>query len=150
MGADAWDVGKQVGQHRFKLCAVLIWSIHDLPAYGLLFGQVTKGYKGCLACGPNIFFRYLKHFKKPIYYNHRKWLQPNHAYMSNACEFNGKTKRRPTPKAMIGTKHLKHAIHYEVWKLTSSKDNNLCARMGVKHRSILFGFPYWKVNFATT
>jgi hypothetical protein len=30
-----------------------MWAIHDLHAYGLFLGQVTKGYKGCLAYGPN-------------------------------------------------------------------------------------------------
>jgi hypothetical protein len=29
-------------------------AIHDLPVYGLLLGQKTKGYKCCPRCGPNI------------------------------------------------------------------------------------------------
>jgi hypothetical protein len=28
---------------------ILMWTIHDLPTYGLLLGHVTKGYKGCMA-----------------------------------------------------------------------------------------------------
>jgi hypothetical protein len=32
---------------------ILVWAIHDLFAYGLLSSHVTKGYKGCMACGPN-------------------------------------------------------------------------------------------------
>jgi uncharacterized protein (UPF0212 family) len=31
-----------------------MWAIHDLLTYGLLLVQVTKGYKGCPTCGPNI------------------------------------------------------------------------------------------------
>jgi hypothetical protein len=32
-----------------------MWSIHDLLVYELLYGQVNKGYKRCLACDPNTF-----------------------------------------------------------------------------------------------
>jgi len=50
----AWDVRKLEGHCMFTLWPILMWSMHDLLAYGLLFGQGNKGYKGCLACGPNI------------------------------------------------------------------------------------------------
>lgn len=31
----------------------LLEAVHNLPVYGLLLGQKTKGYKCCLTCGPN-------------------------------------------------------------------------------------------------
>jgi hypothetical protein len=31
-----------------------MWYIHDYPTYGLASGQVTKGYKSCPQCNPNI------------------------------------------------------------------------------------------------
>jgi len=34
----------------FNLRANLMWSIQDFLAYGLLAGQVTKGYRGCSPC----------------------------------------------------------------------------------------------------
>lgn len=50
----AWDVRKLEGHRMFTLRPILMWSIHDLLAYGLFFGHVNKGYKGCPTCGPNI------------------------------------------------------------------------------------------------
>ncbi len=52
-GVHAWDVTKPIGDRRFIMHVFLMWSIHDLPTYGLLVGQVTKGYKGCPTYGPN-------------------------------------------------------------------------------------------------
>jgi hypothetical protein len=34
-------------ERKFQLRAILMWCIHDFPAYDLVSGQVTKGYKGC-------------------------------------------------------------------------------------------------------
>ena len=34
----------------FLLRAILLWTINDFPAYGLISGQQTKGYKGCRVC----------------------------------------------------------------------------------------------------
>jgi len=52
-GVHAWDVTRPIGDCRFTMHALLLWSIHDLLAHGLLAGQVTKGFKGCPTCGPN-------------------------------------------------------------------------------------------------
>jgi hypothetical protein len=42
-GVDAWDICQASGRRRFTLRIILIWAIHDLPAYGLFSRQVTKG-----------------------------------------------------------------------------------------------------------
>jgi len=63
-GVDAWDVTHPEGSRRFTLHAILIWSIHDLPTYGLLSKQMTKGYKGCLACGLTHMFSPFKSAKE--------------------------------------------------------------------------------------
>lgn len=31
---------------------LLKWTISDIPAYGLISGLCTKGFKACLLCGP--------------------------------------------------------------------------------------------------
>ncbi len=64
----------------FSFRAILIWSIHDLPTYGLFSGQVTKGYKGCPTCGPNTCARHSKLLGKTIYIGHRRWLQVDHPF----------------------------------------------------------------------
>jgi hypothetical protein len=39
-GVPAYDVGHVVGQRQFTVRAILMWTIHDYPAYGLMFGFV--------------------------------------------------------------------------------------------------------------
>ncbi len=70
-GVIAFDVSIEVGKQSFKLQGILMWTIHDFPAYGLIAGCVTKGYKGCPICGPAIVTQYSKHMKKMVYIGHR-------------------------------------------------------------------------------
>jgi hypothetical protein len=37
----------------FKMRALLLWTILDFPAYGLIFGLYTKGYLASLVCTEN-------------------------------------------------------------------------------------------------
>jgi hypothetical protein len=41
-------------QRHFMLRGVLIWTVSDFLAYGLISGQQTKGYHSCPCCGPLI------------------------------------------------------------------------------------------------
>ena len=38
------------GQISFMMKAAFIWTISDYPAYEMLSGQQTKGYKACPVC----------------------------------------------------------------------------------------------------
>ena len=42
---------------QFRMNVMIIFCIHDFPAYRLTAGCDTKGYNGCLACGPNTVSR---------------------------------------------------------------------------------------------
>jgi hypothetical protein len=53
-GVIAFDVPAEVGKQTFKLRRIFMWIIHDFPTYGLVVGCVTKGYKRCPICGPDI------------------------------------------------------------------------------------------------
>ena len=46
-GVKTFDV---VEKEYFTMRAIIFWAIHDLPAYGTLFGYSTKGYKACPDC----------------------------------------------------------------------------------------------------
>ena len=59
-----------------KLHDMLSWTVNDLPAYGLISGQVTKGHRGCPVCGPNVATRCSKVLKKIVYLGHRRQLPP--------------------------------------------------------------------------
>ncbi len=55
---------------------ILMWCAHDLPKYNLLSSQITKGYNGCLVCGPSTYSQHSKFIGKKIH--HTTWLKPNH------------------------------------------------------------------------
>ena len=79
-GERVWDEYKK--QH-FKLKALLFATITDLPGLGLLSGQVTKGYKGCVVCLDGTSAQFLKHSKKMVYMGHRRFLPSMHPYHKN-------------------------------------------------------------------
>jgi hypothetical protein len=66
-GVTSTDVSSETENKTFSLRAMLIWYKHDFPAYGLLSGQVTKGYKGCPECGPNVSTRRSRALGKNVY-----------------------------------------------------------------------------------
>ena len=47
---DAIDASAENVNRNFTLKVILMWCIHDFPAYGLVSGQVTKGTEGA----PNV------------------------------------------------------------------------------------------------
>jgi hypothetical protein len=79
-GVPAWDLSKQPNDQLFNLRAMVIWTIHDYPRYGLLTGCAYQGYKACLLCGPDITSRYSKPLLKCVYYESQRWLPEDHPY----------------------------------------------------------------------
>jgi hypothetical protein len=94
-GVDATDVSAMEGRQRFSLKAILIWCIHDFPAYGLASGQVTKGYKGCPECGPYVTTRRSLALGKNVYLGHRRYFNRGHPYRRQKRPFDGKEEVRP-------------------------------------------------------
>ena len=54
-GRPAVDASVPEGSKNFILQAILLWTINDLLAYGLVASQQVKGYKGCPVCVTNTF-----------------------------------------------------------------------------------------------
>ncbi len=132
-GVDAWDVACPIGSKIFTLHGILMWAIHDLLTYGLLSGEVTKGYKGCPAYGPNNGFHHSRALGKIIYCQHRKLLPLNHPFRSNSCDLDGKVERKPLPPILTRPKILEHATIYEAWKSNGMKEDSIpCTKSGMK------------------
>ena len=51
VGIDTHDASSYGGSQYFKLRVILMWIMHDFPAYGIVSRLVTKGYLGCPICG---------------------------------------------------------------------------------------------------
>jgi hypothetical protein len=55
-GVPTYHVGQIVEQRQFTLKTILVSTIHDYLAYGLVSGFVRQGYKACATCGLDITF----------------------------------------------------------------------------------------------
>ncbi|XP_057246778.1 uncharacterized protein LOC130589521 [Beta vulgaris subsp. vulgaris] len=101
-GVDAFDVysGK-----KFKLRAALHSTINDFPAYAMLSGWSTKGYKACPSCAN--FTESYKFGGKIVYPGSRKWLPIDHPFLFQANLFDGKKEYGLAPVPASGTEILK-------------------------------------------
>ncbi|KAL6144430.1 hypothetical protein ACLB2K_055123 [Fragaria x ananassa] len=91
----------------FQMRAALLWTINDFPAYAMLSGYSTKGFKACPTCGEETDSIRLHHGNKEIYMGHRMWLEDDHIFHTWYKNFNGSTEHRRPPKpiteSVIGT-----------------------------------------------
>ena len=80
-GIDCVDASQRNSDsNTFKLRGMLLWTVNDFPAYGLISGQITKGHKACPVCGPNVVTRRSKALKKNVYLGHRRHLPMAHQW----------------------------------------------------------------------
>jgi hypothetical protein len=63
-GVDCRDVKEK---ENFTLCAMLLWTINDFPAYAMLSGSSTKGKFACPYYHKDTNYLWLKHGKKYCY-----------------------------------------------------------------------------------
>jgi hypothetical protein len=91
------DAAKYMGSNFFNLRGILLWTIHDFPAYGIVAGCVTKGYKSCPVCGPGTISRRLVVLKKNLNDNqYRRWLPRDH-HWRESLGFDGKEECEECP-----------------------------------------------------
>jgi hypothetical protein len=143
------DAARWRGEATFTLRAILLWCIHDFPAYAMMAGTSNKGYCACPVCGPNTPSRYSDHLSKVVYGgSHRRWLPPDHPFRRDVIVF-PKEELREEPARMDATAHIRWAFlraeyaHYG-GRLAVEGDPMLCS--GVKRLPALFSLPYWRVG----
>ena len=140
------DASRFRGERYFLMRAMLIFCIHDFPAYGMVAGQVTKGYHACPVCGPNTLSRRSQFLKKNVYDNQaRRHLPPSHPLRSNSRDFGGSVE-------FTGAEVLQCAQEREHWLNNggqSGAPGDPVRTTGVKRKSILFRLPYWEVPHPT-
>ncbi len=135
-GGSCLGCDKTKGAVEVHIQGLLMWAIHDLLAYGLFSNQVTHGYKGCPMCGPNKISQDSKRLGKTTYVHHHRWLQRNHPYQTNVCDFNGKFGRSLPQPIMLGFDVLLQANLFETWKLKGGKEEgNPSQQNGVRKLS---------------
>jgi hypothetical protein len=157
-GVDAVDGAEPVGggSRRFKLRGILMWTISDFRAYGLISGLYTKGFLACPVCGPNTISRTAKGPKKfkQVFLGAHRWTRRNHPYRFN-LRFNGSEEHGTPPRRQTATNVLRGATSRAVY-LEGTGDgrpgrpdgmDDPYRRFGVRRRSILYDLPYWQVQY---
>ncbi|XP_024014993.1 uncharacterized protein LOC112088874 [Eutrema salsugineum] len=80
-GVQAFDISSQ---QNFIMCVVLMWTIGDFPAYGMLSGWTTHGRLSCPYCQDNTDAFQLKNGRKTCWFDcHRRFLPSSHPYRRN-------------------------------------------------------------------
>ncbi|KAL0427828.1 UNVERIFIED_CONTAM: hypothetical protein Slati_2957600 [Sesamum latifolium] len=68
-----WHVGVQTRDNAkdetFTMRAALMWTVNDLPAYGMASGWSTTGVMGCPVCIEDTRAFYLQNGRKPCYFD---------------------------------------------------------------------------------
>ncbi|KAL0440758.1 UNVERIFIED_CONTAM: hypothetical protein Sradi_0014700 [Sesamum radiatum] len=87
-----WYVGVRMygntTDEAFIMRAALMWTVNDLPAYGMAFRWSTIGIIGYPVCMDGTRAFHLQHGKKACYFDcHKKFLPKNHPYRRNKKTF---------------------------------------------------------------
>jgi len=161
LGVPAVDFTKPEGHRRFTVRALVMWTISNFPAYGLISGLCCKGYKGCPPCGPLTDARMARtgdvlpdgrtKGSKIVYGGVRHYLPRYHPYRKNR-RFNGMDEQCSTPSVVSGL----DVIRYATWRQSyldlggreNGKDDPVHVT-GVKLLSALYALPYWQVPYCT-
>lgn len=150
-GVHCHDAGRWRGETHFVLKAILLWCMHDYPAYGMMAGVTNKGYRGCPKCGVSTCGRYSHSLRKIVYGEcHRRWLPPNHPWRTDVTIFPNVELQAP-PIDMAADDHVRWAYLREEYiqhggVLDGEADPVSCS--GVKRLPSLFSLPYWRVMYS--
>jgi hypothetical protein len=148
-GVACYDAARWRGEATFALRAILLWCIHDFPAYAMLAGTTNKGYCACPICGLNTPARYSHNLSKVVYGGrHRRWLPADHPFRFDTSVFLTQ-ELESAPAPMDAAKHIRWAFmraeHARFGgRMGVDGDPTLCS--GVKRVPALFSLPYWKVR----
>jgi hypothetical protein len=146
-GVETWDAKLK---KNFPLRAVLLWTINDFPAYGMLSGWSTKGKFACPYCNKDTDYLWLKFGSKHCYMGHRRFLPSNHPWRRNKVSFNNKVETRDTPKPLTGEEVLQQYQSFEqvTFGKTARKRKHREEETrwhNWRKKSIFFQLPYWEI-----
>ena len=152
-GIRVQDAAQYNGESNFLMRAAVLWTIHNFPAYGIVAGCVTKGYRACPICGPNTISRRSKALKKNCFdCQARRFLPPRHPRRTSEAEkYNGIPELRPKPPPVTADEVLRWGGLRQGWveRGAAPKADDPARRFGIKRISSLFQLPYWQVRGVT-
>ena len=144
------DARSLLGMQQFKLRAVLMWTLHDFPAYGLISGLTTKGFKACPVCGPHTVSRRSNVLRKNVYCPcHRRYLHEEHYFRAADAAFDNQSEHETEEEPLSGNQTIRRGSESEAYIHAggTEKDEEFPAKEhGVKRVSALYQLPYWRVS----
>jgi hypothetical protein len=144
------DAGAYMGLTHFNMRAVLMWCLHDFPAYSLISGLTTKGFKACPVCGPHTSSRRSAILRKNVYCNHhRRYLPRDHYFRGADAAFDNEALDEIEEPPLSGNQTIRRGKDSEAYidGGGSEKDPEFPAKEhGVKRVSALYQLPYWRVS----
>ena len=149
-GVYCMDVAQYKQSSHFVLKAMLIWTIGDFPAYGVLAGCTTNGFVGCPVCGEGFRSRRSKALHKNIFCGcSRRWLLEMDHHMRFDAEQFGTVEQRVAPTPVTGDTVLQNGIERLRWlrEEGTPAEEDPVRRNGIKRVSSLYRLPYWKVHY---
>jgi len=146
-GVPAINMSKSEGERPFTLRAILMWTINDYPAYGLISGQQVHGYKGCPLCGPETCAEHASLLNKMIYLGSRRFLHAEHPFRRATTAFNNHPEWRMALERRTGEEVLQWGSERDRFLQggIENLEDDPVKRHGVKWKSALQELPYWKV-----
>lgn len=151
-----WTLGKI-----FTLRAMLLWGIHDFPAFGNLSGCTTHGYEACPACATKTASERI--IGKNVYTKYKRFLKDGHPFRSTKCGWYKSEEHKEPLTRLTGPALLEKLdrINYIPGKLVKSSGKKRRAieddgsdedvvhdvneeRSAWYKKSILFGLDYWE------
>jgi hypothetical protein len=154
-GVPTFDITEEEGLRNFTLRAMLIWTIHDFPGYGIVGGFVHQGFAACPWCGKVLGAEHSTELGKQTYGGCCRWLPMNHIFRSDGMKdhFNGQIENREMLGRVSVEEQVRYGEEYAAWKATGNHNGGArdpSKKHGVKRNSILFRLPYWKVVISIT
>jgi hypothetical protein len=144
------DARAYMGMSIFKLRAVLMWTLNDFPALGLISGLTTKGFKACPVCGPHTISRRSKVLRKNVYCHcHRRFLPEDHYFRGAVAAFDNEANIDTEEGPLTGNQTIRLGRQSESYIDSGGleKDDGFPAKEhGVKRVSALYQLPYWRVS----
>ena len=147
-GVYCFDAASYKQSSHFLLKAMVIWTIGDFPAYGVMASCTTKGFIGCPVCAGGYRSRRSKVLHKNIYCNcARKFLTEDHPMRADVRNF-GTVERDTAPQPATGAHVLEWGRERERWLAEEGRpsQNDPVRRHGIKRVTGLYRLPYWQVS----
>ncbi|XP_068304238.1 uncharacterized protein [Pyrus communis] len=156
---ELWEVGiptyDACSNQSFTMKAAVLWTISDFPAYGMLSGWSTHGYKACPHCMHDKESIYLPASSKICYMGHRRFLEDNHRFRRQTITFNGRREHRSAPRQWTGLQCLEELSTLRFTFGKPNKDasvgqhrrrasSNTSSNSQWKKKSIFYELPYWR------